>query len=119
MSLSRTARRVLAGLTVLVLAGIYLPLLVVVMNSFNTDQAMTWPPSGLTLEWWRRAWGSAGARDAVLTSLQVAALSTAIALVLGTLLALALQRFSFFGRNAVNLLVILPIALPGIVTGIA
>ncbi|GAB3280158.1 ABC transporter permease [Kineosporia babensis] len=119
MTLSRTARRVLAGLTGLILTGIYLPLMVVVINSFNTDQAMTWPPSGLTLEWWRRAASNTGARDAVLTSVQVAALATLIALILGTLLSLALQRFAFFGQNAVNLLVILPIALPGIVTGIA
>ncbi|MFI5429398.1 hypothetical protein [Aeromicrobium sp. UC242_57] len=55
----------------------------------------------------------------MLTSVQVALASTAIALVLGTLMSLALQRYSFFGKNSVNLLVILPIALPGIVTGIA
>lgn len=119
MTLSRNARRLLAAVTTLILLGIYLPLLVVVINSFNTSQAMTWPPSGFTLEWWERAWDSQGARDAVLTSVQVAVLSTAIALVLGTLLALALQRFEFFGKSSVNLLVILPIALPGIVTGIA
>lgn len=119
MTLSANARRLLAGLTGLILLAIYLPLLVVVSNSFNTNQAMTWPPDGLTFEWWERAWRSEGARDAVLTSVQVAALSTAIALVLGTMLAMALQRFDFFGKNTVNLLVILPIALPGIVTGIA
>ncbi len=119
MTLSSSARRLLAGMTMLVLGLIYVPLLVVVFNSFNTNQAMTWPPSGLTLEWWRRAWRSAGAREAVLTSIEVAAMATAVALVLGTLLAMALQRFDFFGKNSVNLLVILPIALPGIVTGIA
>jgi putative spermidine/putrescine transport system permease protein len=119
MNLSRTARRMLAGLTFGVLALIYVPLLVVVANSVNPSQSMTWPLDGVTFEWWRRAADSVGARDALVTSLQVAAAATAIALVLGTLLALALQRYSFFGKHSVNLLVILPIALPGVVTGIA
>ncbi|WP_278257882.1 aldehyde dehydrogenase family protein [Nocardioides convexus] len=80
---------------------------------------MTWPPDGITFEWWDRAWHSSGARDALVTSLQVGAIATLVALVLGTLLALALQRYAFFGKDTVNLLVILPIALPGVVTGIA
>jgi putative spermidine/putrescine transport system permease protein len=84
-----------------------------------TLTGLAWPPTGLTLDWWHRAWESDGARDAVVTSVQVALASTAIALVLGTLMSLALQRYSFFGKSSVNLLVILPIALPGIVTGIA
>ena len=119
MTLSTFTRKVLAGLTFGVLALIYLPLIVVVINSVNANQSMTWPLSGVTLEWWRRAANSSGAREALVTSLQVAAIATLLALVLGTLLALALQRYSFFGKNSVNLLVILPIALPGVVTGIA
>lgn len=119
MRLDPSVRRLLAGLTILVLVLMYVPLLVVVLNSFNANQAMTWPPSGLTLDWWDRAFHSQGARDAVVTSVQIALASTAIALVLGTLMSLALQRYRFFGKNTVNLLVILPIALPGIVTGIA
>ncbi|KHL17844.1 putative spermidine/putrescine transport system permease protein [Mumia flava] len=119
MILSRRVRWLLAGTTVLILAFMYLPLLVVVANSFNPNQAMTWPPDGFTLEWWQRAAQSEGARDAVLTSVRVALIATGVALVLGTLLSLALQRFEFFGKSSVNLLVILPIALPGIVTGIA
>lgn len=119
MNLSRTARRTLAALTFGVLTLIYLPLLVVVANSVNPSQSMTWPLEGISWEWWRRAAESDGARDALVTSLQVAAVATGIALVLGTLLALALQRYSFFGKHSVNLLVILPIALPGVVTGIA
>lgn len=119
MILSANVRRFLAVLTGLVLAVMYLPLLVVVLNSFNDSQAMTWPPSGLTLDWWQRAFHSDGARNAVITSVQVALAATAVALILGTLMAIALQRYRFFGKNSVNLLVILPIALPGIVTGIA
>ena len=119
MRLSRPARGLLAAITAVVLALIYLPLLVVFVNSFSTSQNLTWPPPGFTLEWWVKAFQSDGALDAVLTSLQVALASTAIALVLGTLISIGLQRFEFFGRDAISLLVILPIALPGIVTGIA
>ncbi|HVK28223.1 MAG TPA: ABC transporter permease [Nocardioides sp.] len=119
MTLSPLARRLLGALTFGVLALIYVPLLVVVANSVNPSQSMTWPMDGVTFEWWQRAARSAGAREALVTSLQVGAVATLIALVLGTLLAMALQRYSFFGKNSVNLLVILPIALPGVVTGIA
>ncbi|MET1061350.1 MAG: ABC transporter permease [Aeromicrobium sp.] len=119
MILSATVRRLLVVVTGLVLLVMYLPLLLVVLNSFNTSRSFAWPPTGLTLDWWQRAWHSDGAREAVVTSVQVATASTVVALVLGTLMSLALQRYAFFGKNSVNLLVILPIALPGIVTGIA
>ncbi|WP_369373616.1 ABC transporter permease [Promicromonospora sp. Populi] len=119
MTLSPLVRRALACVTGLILFGMYAPLLLVVVNSFNRNSSMTWPPTGFTTEWWGRAWRSTGARDALLTSLEVALAATVLALVLGTLIAFALQRFDFFGKSAVNLLVILPIALPGIVTGIA
>jgi putative spermidine/putrescine transport system permease protein len=119
MRLSRLSRVILGAITAAVLAIIYLPLLVVFINSFSSSQSLTWPPPGLTLDWWGRAFRSAGAIEAVLTSVQVAVAATAVSLVLGTLISLALQRFTFFGRDAVSLLVILPIALPGIITGIA
>jgi len=119
MRLSRPARWTLGTITAIILAIVYLPLLVVFVNSFSTSKNLTWPPPGFTLEWWGRAFRNAGALEAVWTSVQVALVSTAIALVLGTLISLALQRHRFFGRDAVSLLVILPIALPGIVTGIA
>lgn len=119
MRLSRPARAVLGTITALILAVVYLPLLVVFVNSFSTSSNLTWPPPGFTLEWWAKAFQNQGALEAILTSVQIALLATAIALVLGTLVSLALQRHRFFGRDAVSLLVILPIALPGIVTGIA
>ena len=119
MRLSRLARGILAGVTGLILLVIYLPLMVVLVNSFSTSTSLVWPPPGLTLEWWGRAFQSEGALDAVLTSVQIALIATLVSLVLGTLISLALQRFAFFGREAVSLLVILPIALPGIITGIA
>lgn len=119
MTLASMTRRVLAALVGLVFILMYAPLVLVVVNSFNKSQSLTWPPSGLTSEWWQRAVHSDGARTAVLTSVQAAVGATVISLVLGTLLALALQRYDFFGKRVVNLLVVLPIALPGIVTGIA
>jgi putative spermidine/putrescine transport system permease protein len=119
VTLSRGLRLTLLTCTILALVVIYLPLGIVVLNSFNTSGSFAWPPTGLTLDWWDRAFSSPGARDALWVSLRVATLATVISLVLGTMAALALQRFRFFGRNFVSLLVILPIALPGIVTGIA
>jgi putative spermidine/putrescine transport system permease protein len=119
MRLSRPARTILGVITGLVLAVIYLPLVIVLVNSFSTSKTFLWPPPGLTLEWWAKAFTNAGALSALGTSVLVALLATTVALVLGTLVSLALQRYRFFGRDAVSLLVILPIALPGIVTGIA
>ncbi|MDQ1570340.1 MAG: putative spermidine/putrescine transport system permease protein [Actinomycetota bacterium] len=119
MKLSKSSRVVLGVVTGVILAVIYLPLLVVLINSFSTSRSLTWPPPGLTLEWWGRAFQSEGALDAILTSVQVAVVATLVSLVLGTLISIALQRYKFFGRDAVSLLVILPIALPGIITGIA
>jgi len=119
MRLSRLSKGILAGITVLGLLFIYLPLAVVGINSFNVSQNMTWPPPGFTTDWWLKAFRSAGLWEAVLVSVEVAVASTVVALVLGTLVALALNRYRFFGRQSVSLLVVLPIALPGIVTGIA
>lgn len=119
MTLSRRAVWALRAVVALLLAFIYVPLLVVVVNAFNPDRVSTWPPGGFTLHWWRQAWDNDGAVDAVLVSVQVALCATGLALVLGTLASFALQRYAFFGRDAVSLLVILPIALPGIVTGLA
>jgi putative spermidine/putrescine transport system permease protein len=119
MRLSRTARIVLGIVVVAILVVVYVPLFVVLVNSFSTSRSLSWPPPGFTLQWWGKAFQSQGALDAVSTSVVVAIVATAVALVLGTLISLALQRFAFFGRDAISLLVILPIALPGIITGIA
>ena len=119
MTLSRPARIALTAAMVTGLAVIYVPLLVVVVNSFNTSRTFGWPPAGFTLEWWHRAVGNAGAQQALLTSVRVALGATVVALVLGTMAAFAVQRYRFFGRDTVSFLVILPIALPGVVTGIA
>ena len=117
--LSRGSTWALRGLVMLVLAFVYVPLAVVVINSFNSDETFSWPPHGFTLEWWRRARDSSGLIEGLQQSIIVGLAATAVALVLGTLAAFALQRNRFFGRESISLLIILPIALPGIVTGIA
>ena len=118
MILSPTARWLLRAAAVGVLTFIYVPLAVVLLNSFSASATFAWPPPGLTLRWWQVAASNEGVRGAVLTSVQVALLATVIAVVLGTTASIGLVRYEFFGRDAVSLLVVLPIALPGIVTGL-
>jgi putative spermidine/putrescine transport system permease protein len=101
------------------LGVIYVPLAIVIVSSFNADRTFSWPPPSWTTEWWARAWENTGVRDALWTSVKAGLGASAIALVLGTMVAFAVGRSTFFGRNAISLLIVLPIALPGIVTGIA
>ena len=117
--LSRSARGGLRAWTVMVLVFLYAPLLLVVVNAFNSSRSFAFPPSGFTLEWWGRAWDNPGARSALMTSVKAGLGATAIALVLGTMASFAVARYRFFGRDTVSILIVLPIALPGIVTGIA
>jgi putative spermidine/putrescine transport system permease protein len=115
----RTARvllRVGAGIG---FAVIYVPLLLVLVNSFNPDRSASRPPSGLTVHWWAVAARNEGAVDALWVSVKAGLGATALALVLGTLLALAVARRRFLGRDTLSFVVVLPLALPGIVTGIA
>ncbi len=119
MTLTSRTKALLIAAVGMVLVVIYAPLAVVIINSFNPAKTIGWPPSGFTLHWWRIAWSSGGALDAVWVSVRVGLMAMTIALVLGTLLAFGLSRYRFFGRNSLSLLVILPIALPGIVTGMA
>ncbi len=107
----------LAALAVLVF--LHFPIIIIVLYAFTTEEtAFTFPPPGLTLKWFAIAWRRGDLWAALTLSVQVAAFATSLALVLGTLCALAVNR-QFLGKEAVTFLVILPIALPGIVTGIA
>lgn len=119
MRTSLFSRVVLGLITLGTLLFLYTPLWVVARLSFTKARSVSWPGDGWTLQWWREAWRTDAPRDALEHSLQVAAAATLLALVLGTLAAFAMQRFAFFGKNAVSFLMVLPIALPGIVTGIA
>ena len=102
------------------LAFLHFPIFVIFVYAFNTEtSAFSFPLQGFTLRWFGLALGRDDVRDAIALSLKIAALSTAMAMLLGTMAAAALYRRNFFGREAITLMFILPIALPGIVTGIA
>ncbi|MBN9309726.1 ABC transporter permease [Devosia sp.] len=102
------------------LAFMLAPLALIFLYAFSTEEkTYQWPPPGLTLEWLAVSWQRPDVWKALTLSVQVATISTAIALVLGTLCAAAVSGSRFFGRETISLLVILPIALPGIITGIA
>jgi putative spermidine/putrescine transport system permease protein len=119
MYLSSRARWALRIFMWVGMAFLYVPLVLVVVNSFNRSRTFSFPPSGFTLKWWHAAANSDGALHALGTSVRAGLGATAIALILGTMAAFAVQRFDFFGRSTISFVVILPIALPGIVTGIA
>lgn len=119
MTISRRAKLLLGAAAGVALAFIYGPLLVVLVNSFNPSKVFSWPPQSLSLVWWHKAASDSGVRTAVWTSVRAGLGATLIAIVLGSMIAFAVSRYTWFGRNAVSFLVILPIALPGIVTGIA
>ena len=109
--------RVAAGAGLLFL---HLPILLIFVYAFTTEErSYQWPPPGLTMKWLAVTWERPDVWQALTLSLKVAAVSTLIALVLGTLCAAAVSKSKFFGRETISLLVILPIALPGIITGIA
>jgi putative spermidine/putrescine transport system permease protein len=119
MRLSRRSQLLLRGGVGVALAFIYIPLIVIAIYAFNASAILHWPPTGLTVDWFSKAFHDTAARDALWTSVRVALVATTIALLLGTLASLAVGRHQFFGRETVSFLVILPIALPGIVTGVA
>ncbi|HEU4943872.1 MAG TPA: ABC transporter permease [Solirubrobacterales bacterium] len=119
MKLSRRSALLLRLAVAVGLAFIYIPLIVIAIYAFNSSNILEWPPPGLTLDWFPKAIENQGAQDALLTSLKAGLAATAIALLLGTLASLAVARHRFFGRETISFLVILPIALPGIVTGVA
>ena len=119
MTESRLARVLLRLASGGVLFFLYLPLLVIVLYAFNPSRVQAWPPQGFTLRWFQEALDNRNVVQAVINSLLAGTFATAVALVLGTLTAIAVHRYSFFGRQTISFLFVLPIALPGVVTGIA
>ncbi|MEI2299631.1 ABC transporter permease [Ensifer sp. MJa1] len=102
------------------LAFLHLPILLIFLYAFTTEEkSYQFPPPGLTTQWLAVAWNRPDVWAALTLSVKVASIATAVALVLGTLCAAAVSQTRFFGRETISLLVILPIALPGIITGIA
>ncbi|HEV2712797.1 MAG TPA: ABC transporter permease [Gaiellaceae bacterium] len=119
MAESGATRMLLRLATVLTLAFIYLPLVVIALYAFNENVTQGWPIDRFSTRWFSVAWEDERVRDALWLSLQAAVGATAISIVLGTLLSLAVSRYRFFGRETISFLVVLPIALPGIITGLA
>jgi putative spermidine/putrescine transport system permease protein len=119
---SRIARAS-AGLklaTLAVVLFLHVPLVLIIVYAFSSeDKSYVFPPPGLTTQWFAVALAREDVWQAISLSFEVAAISTAVAVVLGTMAAGALARTQFFGREVISLLLILPIALPGVVTGIA
>jgi putative spermidine/putrescine transport system permease protein len=119
MRLSRRAKILLRIAVAIGLAFIYVPLIVIFVYAFNSSKILEWPPPGFTFSWFTAAFENGSVREAFLTSIEAAAVAVTIALTLGTLASLAVVRHRFFGRETISFLVVLPIALPGIVTGVA
>jgi putative spermidine/putrescine transport system permease protein len=115
----RAVRIGLRAASTFVMLFLYLPLLVIVMQSFSASPIPGWPIGHYSTRWFRLAWHDQFARTAFENSVTVGLRAAAVALVLGSCIAFALSRFRFFGQNTVSLLFVLPIALPGIVTGLA
>ncbi|HVP76076.1 MAG TPA: ABC transporter permease [Gaiellaceae bacterium] len=115
----RSTRIALAAWSGLVVLFLWLPLALIMIYAFNNSNVQSWPIAGLTTHWFHVAWSSSDVRNAIWLSVRVALVATGAALVLGSAAAFAVARFAFFGRDAVSFLLVLPIALPGIVTGMA
>jgi spermidine/putrescine transport system permease protein len=111
--------RLLTAYAVLVFGFIYLPIVVLILYSFNRDGVGGFPPRHFTFAWYRQLFSDAAIWDSVVNSLFVAAASVALALTLGLLAALALDRANFPGKALFRRLVLLPLILPGIITGLS
>jgi putative spermidine/putrescine transport system permease protein len=113
------ARWLLRAATGAVIAFLYLPIATIALYAFNAQRIQVWPIKSFSTEWFGAAWDNPSVRDALGLSIQIGLLSALIAIVLGSLAAFAIHRFRFFGREIFSLSLVLPIALPGIVTGLA
>jgi putative spermidine/putrescine transport system permease protein len=107
------------GWGALVFAFLWAPLVIMSLYAFNSSNIQSWPIPGLTTKWFSAAWHDEEVRGALWLSLRASLLATAVALVLGSLAAFGLSRARFFGRNSISFVFVLPIALPGIITGLA
>lgn len=112
----RVALRVWA---VLVLAFLFVPMAIILAYAFNPSNIQSWPIRGFTLKWFSLTWHDPQVRESLTLSIRAGLVATGIAILLGSAAAAAVHRFRFFGREVVSFIVVLPIALPGIITGIA
>jgi putative spermidine/putrescine transport system permease protein len=116
---SRAARIGLWIWTGLVVAFLWIPLVLIGVYAFNSSNVQSWPIPGWTVHWFHVAWSNPDVRNSLRLSVEIALIATAFALVLGSMAAFAIHRFAFFGRESISFLLVLPIALPGIITGMA
>jgi putative spermidine/putrescine transport system permease protein len=119
MQTGRATRVALRIATIAILAFIYAPIVLIFVYSLNAGTTTVWPPIGLSFRWYFEAVQNTGLQQALFTSIAVAIGATVIALVLGTLASFGVSRHQFFGREAISFVVIFPLALPGIITGMA
>jgi putative spermidine/putrescine transport system permease protein len=119
MTEPRIVRIALRIASYVVLAFLYLPIVVLAIYAFNESRIQIWPPASFSLHWFGEAIANPAITRALTNSLIAASSATIVALFLGTLAALAVQRYDFFGKHTISFLLLLPIALPGVITGIA
>jgi putative spermidine/putrescine transport system permease protein len=103
----------------LILLFLFVPIAIILLYAFNSSNIQSWPIPGLTLRWFGEAWGNEEIRSSLFLSLKAGALATIIAVLLGSAAAFGVHRFKFFGRETISFIVVLPLALPGILTGMA
>jgi putative spermidine/putrescine transport system permease protein len=116
---SRWSRIAFAVWAALIMLFLFLPIVIIILYAFNPSNVQSWPLPGLSTKWFSSTWHNAEMRNALWLSIRAGLFSTAIALLLGSMAAFAVHRFRFFGREAISFLLVLPIALPGIITGMA
>jgi putative spermidine/putrescine transport system permease protein len=116
---TRAMRIGLGAATTLVVAFLWVPILIIMAYAFNGSVLQTWPIQNLTLHWFHEAWVDQEVRSSLWLSVKIGLIATAVAMVLGTAASFAISRFKFFGREGISFLLLLPIALPGIITGMA
>jgi putative spermidine/putrescine transport system permease protein len=102
-----------------VFAFLWIPLVIMAVYAFNASNVQSWPIPGFTTRWFGEAWRDEEVRDALWLSIRAGLVATTVALLLGSLTAFALSRHRFFGQDAISFVFVLPIALPGIITGMA
>ena len=115
----RWSRVAFALWSTLILLFLFVPLAIIVVYAFNPSNVQSWPLHGLSTKWFASTWHNAEMRHALWLSVRAGLLATTIALILGSMAAFAVHRFRFFGREAISFIFVLPIALPGIITGMA
>ncbi len=116
---SKASRIALVVWTTLIMLFLFVPIAIIVVYAFNPSNVQSWPLSGLSTKWFPSTWHNAEMRHSLWLSVRAGLFSTAIALLLGSMAAFAVHRFRFFGREAISFIFVLPIALPGIITGMA